>query len=715
MSTTAVLSHDTRLEGEILAGFSGSIAPVPVSARYRAGLAVVAVAMLLLPLLYLALLAAALAGAWLYATRVWPLVGEISSWQLKMAVGGAPPLALLVVAFFLAKSIWPRRHQQPPHLVLAREDEPLLFAFVERLAREVGAPVPREIRVDLAVNASAGPRRGAWSLWRRDLVLTLGLPLAAGLPLQQMAGVLAHELGHFAQRHALFLTYLIRSINGWFHRVAEERDSLDAQLEQGKESGWFGKLLSHLSLYGLWTSRACLRGLMRLGHVIGSYQMRQMEFDADRYEARLAGTAAFEATTRSLQTLGAAYQMSFADLQNLWQEGRVVDLPELVVSHHLRLPAEVSAAVDEQLAAARTGPYDSHPSDSERIAHVRREPAEGIFRSALPATSLFRDFAALSRRASLGYYREIFGPHVEGADLVSAAAVMAWREREEELERAFEACFGDAAWSTLPLPFPPVPPAAESAAALRHDLRRLWQEAEALRLRTGPDLVRHREITGARITASIAEVLLATGFRIESGPALRLTDDAAALDEQRRLAAELAEIEAAAAPLGKVLAERLATALGGLALPEVAAAVSGGESLHSEVGPLYAALAALEPARAAGPELQRLLATLEQAWGVLDPHRENAILNMRIINLSHEALGHLRRLHAALEGIFHPFPHARGRLSLNEYALPELPGEDDFPALYRALATATGKLAGLRRRLLSTLAAAAARVEEGLG
>lgn len=716
MSATATFPHDTRLESEILAGFSGRLAPVPVSIRYRAGLAVVALAMVLLPLVYLALLAGALAGAWLYVTRVWPLVGDISSGQLKVVVGGGPPLALLVVAFFLAKSIWPRRREEPPHLVLERAEEPLVFAFVERLAREVGAPVPREIRVDLAVNASAGPRRGALSLWRRDLVLTLGLPLTAGLPLQQMAGVVAHELGHFAQRHALFLTYLIRSVNGWFHRMAEERDPLDAQLEQARDGeGWIGKLFAQLAIYGLWTSRACLRALMRLGHVIGSYQMRQMEFDADRYEARLAGTAAFEATTRNLQTLGTAYQMSFADLGSLWREGRLPDLPELVVLHHRRLPPEVATAVDEHLATARTGPYDTHPSDPERIASARREPQAGIFHSDLPATALFRDFGALSRRASLGYYREILGPEVDTADLVSADSVMAWRDREEALERAFESGFGNAAWNDLPLPWPTVPPVAESPEALRRELRRLGQEIETLRPRIQPELDRHGELSQARITASIAEVLLASGFRIESGPALELADDAQALDEQRRLTAELTACETAVAPLGAALSTRLATALGGLALPEVAAAIEGWESLCAEVAPLYAALVRAEPARAAAPELQRLTATLEQAWRVIDPHRENAILNMRIINLSHEALGHLKKLRAALEGIEHPFPHARKGLSLNEYALPDLPGEDDFPAIYHALAAATGKLAHLRRRLLATLAAAAARVEGGLG
>lgn len=105
MSEDTIPDYGPELAGEVLAGFSGSIAPVSLSPLYRAGIAVVALGMVLLPLLYLAMLAAAVAGAWLYAANVWPLLRGAGLWQGKLILGGGPPLALLVVAFFLAKSI----------------------------------------------------------------------------------------------------------------------------------------------------------------------------------------------------------------------------------------------------------------------------------------------------------------------------------------------------------------------------------------------------------------------------------------------------------------------------------------------------------------------------------------------------------------------------------------------------------------------------------
>ena len=55
-------------------------------------------------------------------------------------------------------------------------------------------------------------------------MLTVGLPLVEGLNVRQLGGVLAHEFGHFAQGSGMCLTYLIRSVNAWFGRVAYQRD-----------------------------------------------------------------------------------------------------------------------------------------------------------------------------------------------------------------------------------------------------------------------------------------------------------------------------------------------------------------------------------------------------------------------------------------------------------------------------------------------------------
>ena len=64
----------------------------------------------------------------------------------------------------------------------------------------------------------------------RDVVLTIGLPLAAGLTIQEFAGVLAHEFGHFAQGAGMKLTYLIRATSAWFAREGLLPEAIDHAL-----------------------------------------------------------------------------------------------------------------------------------------------------------------------------------------------------------------------------------------------------------------------------------------------------------------------------------------------------------------------------------------------------------------------------------------------------------------------------------------------------
>src|SRR5208282_3052405 len=104
-------------------------------------------------------------------------------------------------------------------------------ALVDKVCGLVNAPVPKRVDINCDVNAAAGLRRGWLSaMVGNDLVLTIGMPLAAGLTAEEFAGVLAHEFGHFGQGVGMRLTYVVRSINLWFLRVVYQRDSWDVWL-----------------------------------------------------------------------------------------------------------------------------------------------------------------------------------------------------------------------------------------------------------------------------------------------------------------------------------------------------------------------------------------------------------------------------------------------------------------------------------------------------
>jgi predicted Zn finger-like uncharacterized protein len=284
---------------EILEAFDGDVPPARTATVYRVALVFVATAMLLLPALYVALIAAVGYLLFYHATENLTEVARARSMWAIVLVYCGPLIAGSVLLFFLIKPLFAPRSRDLRLRTLEFGEEPLLFALVTRVARALRAPEPQRIAVDCRPNASAS----LGNILGGDLVLTLGLPLVAGLSIQQLAGVVAHELGHFAQGTAMRLSYVVRSVNLWFARIVHERDDWDDALERGCAKGdWFSIVLLFAQLC-VWLTRCVLRLFLALGHGLSCFLMRQMEFDADRNETRLAGADAFADTSRQVMLL----------------------------------------------------------------------------------------------------------------------------------------------------------------------------------------------------------------------------------------------------------------------------------------------------------------------------------------------------------------------------------------------------------------------------
>src|SRR4029453_13129498 len=181
-------------------------------------------------------------------------------------------------------------------------------------------------------NASAGFGGLLGVLFGRDLVLTIGLPLVAGLTVQQFAGVIAHELGHFSQGAAMRLSYVVRAINAWFARLVYECDDWDEALAEGVQRGDRLSAILLVDMLCFWVTRWVLWLLMAVGHGLSCLLSRQMEYDADRFMTRLVGTAAFVEASRRLLLLdyGAAFAQTVT--VHAWLSGRGLpdDLAELI-------------------------------------------------------------------------------------------------------------------------------------------------------------------------------------------------------------------------------------------------------------------------------------------------------------------------------------------------------------------------------------------------
>jgi Zn-dependent protease with chaperone function len=406
------------------AAFTGPVARTPVSFFYRLGLLVVTLAMVTLPLIYLAMIGAAGWAVYYWATHFTFLLASGGSgrvWLFKLLCYITPLFAGAVLVFFMIKPLFARRapHAQP--LALNPGAEPFLFAFVTKLCQTVGAPFPTRIDIDCQLNASASFRRGAFSLLGNDLVLTIGLPLVAGLNLREFAGVLAHEFGHFTQGFGMRLTYVIRTVNGWFARVVYERDVWDLMLEEAAQTeDCRVAIFIGMARVGVWLSRQLLTLLMLIGHGIGCFMLRQMEYDADSYEIKLAGSAAFENTMRRIQVLGATLERTHKDMRTSWNLNKRLpdDFPAYFLEHARQISERERTRLEDTMGLEPSGIFDTHPSNGDRIRRARQAGEPGVFDLDAPAAGLFSNFEIPAKQVTVLYYDDDLGIPVELAKLV---------------------------------------------------------------------------------------------------------------------------------------------------------------------------------------------------------------------------------------------------------------------------------------------------------
>jgi hypothetical protein len=401
--------EQAREGADLLGSLECEIQPVRKSPLYHVGSSIVAVAMVILPLLYVCLVALVCYLTYLHATRGTAILTADEDARMRVLVYFGPLIVGGIVALFMIKPLFARAPKGPPPYSLNSKDQPLLFEYTRRLSRLTGSPAPRRIDLDCNVNASASFRRGWRSMFGNDLVLTIGLPLVEGMTLRQLTGVLAHEFGHFSQGGAMRLSYVIRSVSFWFARVVYERDRLDIALHKAAAAGgpWFWMLILAVSRGAVWLTRRVLWVFMAVGHVISSFLLRQMEYDADRYQARVAGSEEFEKIFYRMTMLSIGQHVATQDLGHFWEDRKLPDrIPELVAANADLLTDESQRNAWKSALARRAGRFDTHPSDSDRIESARRENAPGVVREEAPARRLFENYPELTLSVTKALYRD---------------------------------------------------------------------------------------------------------------------------------------------------------------------------------------------------------------------------------------------------------------------------------------------------------------------
>jgi len=312
----------------------------------------------------------------------------------------------------LIKALFWKMPRETAEQGLERSDEPLLFAFADRLADAVGAPRPDNIRLDLDVNATASYETTAFGLGRRSFTLTLGVPIVAGLTLPQLAGVMAHEFGHFSQRGSTFLDRLIHRVNSWFFAAIARRDMIDDMIESLTDPEDEGALIMFLGFL-LWIlvglGKIVLWCLMQVGLFVSSSLLRRMEFDADRYEAAVVGSKVFETTSNRMYELSVANIVATKHVFDTAQGNYLPDDYAGFVAGLSKKSRKVKKKARKLIEKEKAGWLSSHPPTRNRILAAKKQDMPGVLSSSLPSSALFKSFSKCSKSLTDGMYQIHFG------------------------------------------------------------------------------------------------------------------------------------------------------------------------------------------------------------------------------------------------------------------------------------------------------------------
>jgi Zn-dependent protease with chaperone function len=641
------MSTPESLAASPVDGLVGSLTPPRVTAVYTCGLAAVAVAMLLLPAIYVAIIGALGYALLWYARLAFPDSPNI----LTAALYASPLMAGTILIFFTLKPFLAERRGVPVRIALEPACEPALVAIVNHLCELLHAPRPSRIEVDLQPNASASLQGGVRSLMRRRIVLTIGLPLIAGLSRRELAGVLAHELSHFAQGAGMRLTYIIASINLWFARVAFERDKWDEWLEKPASADPRLTLAIVLARGSVAVTRTMLKGLFWIGHAISCFLLRQMEYNADRCQALFAGSAAFESCSRRIEGMSLAWATVGPVLQlGLARRELPDDLASLVAHRHRLAGKEIDRFV-EQRATKPTRFFDTHPALADRILAVRRMGSLGVYRGDGPASDLFSNLTEISRAATRQFYEQ---NHLllEGVRLVPSRIALADAEGSH---RSHLAVFNF--YEGEPFYISPLPAERRNAVSPNELLKELFEARQRMRrerARTHDSTRRYEGSFVRLLNLTVAHHLIAVGVELSELAIGVWLKDVEKVGVQDAIAAAtvraLADREAAVAELAlleRAAVERIDTALA--LLPHTQDPLIGEDSamLLEQALKLGAFLNTLDATHPAMRELHIgtiALNALENAPASLDP---SAVKN-QISALSVELMATLQRVVAAV-------------------------------------------------------------------
>lgn len=690
----------------LLRALDGQARRPRISACYGLGLLAAGVAMLMLPLAYLGLIAAIAWGLYRHATGEAVALGDRASLFFYVV----PLVFGVAMIVFLVKPLLAPRARRRRTRALKPQDQPLLFDFVRKVCRLMGAIEPGRIEAscDTRIHMEAGSLRGA--MIGRDLTLRIGLPLVYELDLRQFTGCLAHAFSHGGRGVGMRLWAVIRRVDGFFTRLARERDDWDEALaRRAAGRNILARWAAGFTMRLVAISRGALWVFMKAGNLVSSFLSRQMTYDADRRAAAVVGANGVGGGVFIAQLLDIAWRKTLDDVAQAREERRVADdLPALVHTNFGLIGDGMRGHVRESMASQRAGALGMAPAPWSRIRRLEAENEKGFFFDDRPATLLFRDFGALCRDVSMDYYAAAMGPSLAQTAVIPTAELI---ERRDSVSGSFDAlkqyCLGCYLFTRLIGPDPeklaePADPEAADA-----DLRRArgYLEAAAGAIRPAVKLYVkgcRQALQGYAIEQQVEAGIHSRGVSKET--AHGLVDSGNSMKR---------EAEVQMAPFEDALVRRMTAALRLLESPRVG--LENGHRLARQAARLAMAIEGMRNCADLIDDLIRCHQGLRALVANMKGREQDDAMAARVRLVRGEVYRSIEALFMRLKSTPYPFEHPNGQVSISHVAIDIPPAREDLAAIHEKGQATLEALDRLYGRALGALAAMALDVETALG
>jgi hypothetical protein len=419
-----------------------------------------------------------------------------------------------------------------------------------------------------------------------------------------------------------------------------------------------------------------------------------------------------------LLVLNVGWQGAQADLSDFYHEGRLVDnLPRLILVNIEQFPPELCQKLDAIINESKTGLFDDHPADSERIASARAEQTPGVFHSDLPATVLFQDFDTCAKNVSWDLYCEVLGPEVKPSSLHPIDSLLARQTKEkvslEAQNRFFLGAFNFLRPLRLPSTWLAEPPQPARVQKTLADARSLMlRRIESYR----QSLTAYDDADTRALEARQARAVFSAGLWPKAGQLKTSFGSRGEAENHRdRAIRELSRYSTQMESFEDAAGERLIAALTLLFDRGVASRIVDSSELQRECQALMPVVTVVINSTATLLELRNMNAALGLLIESLEGNENNQTLIGEIVDLMKRIQPHLSSIRSDCNRLIYPFDHADGQISVGRYVLPHVPESEDLGGIFNGTGHLLTSLGNLYNRSVGRLCTIAEMVEADLG